>query len=192
MNTRFLIGLAFAGGAAGALAWFAASPRGAMLSSHHPGGTNLAVHPLKDGRPDRAWVTWFEDRWKESEAGFRRGKRDGTWRRYARPVRGEDGEIVQTVVLEAEFDVDELHGRFTRRFPDGELREQGRYERGLRHGEWVRRAAPGDPAETVLWWRGHELGGGPAARALMESLDRDPPASADALDERFTAFLGGD
>lgn len=190
MNTRFLLGLAFIGGMAGALAWYAASPDHAIVSSHHPSGTNLAVRPLKDGRADRAWVTWYEDRWKSSEAQFRRGERTGTWRSYARPRRDEDGKVGQTVLIEAEFGNDELDGHFTRRFSTGEVREEGRYQRGLRHGEWTRRTAPDAPAETVLWWRGHELGSGPTARALLESLDRDPPADPATLEARFDAYWG--
>jgi len=190
VNGKFLGFLVLFGGLAAAMAVWAAKPQRDVVSSHHAGGTNLAVRPFEKGRPVRAWVTWYEDRWKASESFFEGGRRVGEWRQYGRPYRGPDGEGTQAALLSAEFAADDLHGAFSRSYPGGEPREAGEYVRGLRHGEWVKRDAPGAEASTRHYWRGHDLG--VDTKALFEALEADPPADLEALAQRLDAAVGSE
>ncbi|MBI1380359.1 MAG: hypothetical protein GC161_04650 [Planctomycetaceae bacterium] len=185
VNGKFLGFLALFGGLAAAMAVWAAKPQRDVVSSHHPGGTNLAVRPFEKGRPARAWVTWYEDRWKASESYFEGGRRVGEWHQFGRPYRGTDGEGTQAELLSAAFESDELHGAFARSHPGGEPREAGTYVRGLRHGEWVERATPGAAPRSRHYWRGHDLG--VDSKALFDALETDPPADFAGLELRIGA-----
>lgn len=188
VNGKFLGFLVLFGGLAAAMAVWAAKPQRDVVSSHHAGGTNLAVRPFEKGRAARAWVTWYEDRWKASESYFEGGQREGLWRQFGRPFRGPDGEGRQADLLQAKFEADELHGPFVRHFADGEMRELGRYTDGLRHGMWIAFEAPGAEARSEHYWRGHHLGAD--SEALFEALEADPPADLEALARRLDAAVG--
>lgn len=185
VNGKFLGFLVLFGGLAAAMALWAAKPQRDVVSSHHPSGTNLAVRPFEKGRAARAWVTWYEDRWKASESFFEGGQRVGVWRQLGRPYRGPDGEGEQAELVYAQFEADELHGNFARKFADGEMREVGVYVHGLRHGTWIRMDTPDGTARWEYYWRGHNLGAD--AGALFQALEADPPLDLDALYGRLAS-----
>ena len=190
VNGRFLGFFVLFGGIALGMALWAAKPQRDVVSSHHPSGTNLAVRPFEKGRAARAWVTWYEDRWKASESYFEGGQREGLWRQFGRPFRGPDGEGQQANLVFAAFEADELHGIFAREFADGATREVGKYLRGLRHGVWLRRDTPGADTWSQHYWRGHNLG--VDAEGLFEALEADPPADLEALARRLEASGGSE
>ena len=49
---------------------------------------------------------------------------------------------------------DLLDGNYTAFYPDGQLKEQGRFDRGLKTGEWRKWLTTGALAETVNWKAG--------------------------------------
>ncbi len=187
LNLRFLGLVGALGAVAVLLAYIAARPARDVVSSHHPGGTNLAVRPFDKGRPEGAWVTWYEDRWAASETRYSRGAAVGPWIFSARPARRPDGRAGQARLLVAPFADGEAHGTWSRQFPDASERATGEYVRGRRHGAWRERSTPDDPFTTTWWWRGHDLGIDPSASALFADLESAPPLDNSALRIRLDA-----
>ena len=126
-----------------------------------------------------AWVANRSDGSPHTEGPYEGGKRHGTWRTWMRnPNTG------QARILEETWVKDTRHGPVTRRTEDGQVVEEGEYQRGKRAGTWRTFHGNGSPSTEGAYAAGKRQGEWRAWRA-DGSLASEARYEADTLHGPF-------